>query len=119
MEERKCRNCGAHLTSVGGGRWRCEYCGSVYEAQSFLGEIQFVEINRAQAQKIVAKVAIPREYREGTHADTLSRYTLGQLRQQLAEGLEAFMKISTEEDPFLQTTIVRGEVRVIPPDHRF
>lgn len=41
---------------------------------------------------------------------------------ELAKGLAAFMKVEVMEDygsPFNQATIVRGTVRVVPPDFRF
>lgn len=114
MEERQCRNCGAHLVSEGMGRWRCEYCGSVYETDCYRGEITFVEISRPQPRKLVAQVILPNEARL-QHPETLSGYTLGQLRNQLADALATVMRVTVEDHPFCQETIVRGEICVIPP----
>lgn len=114
MEERQCRNCGAHLVSEGMGRWRCEYCGSVYETDCYRGEITFVEISRMPARKLVGQVIIPNEYRL-LHPDSLSRYAIDQLRQQIAAALETVMRVTVENHPYCGETVVRGEVRVIPP----
>ena len=119
MEERKCKNCGAPLERTGPGRWRCEYCGSVYEVQSSLGEIQFIEAYRPEVQKLAAQVMLDRDALVYMPPEDLRKYTLGQLRQQLAEGIEAFMKVTSYEDPLGRGSVIRGEVRVIPADKRF
>ena len=41
------------------------------------------------------------------------------LGHELAKGLAGFMKIETREDPYLRATIIRGTVRVVPPDFMF
>jgi hypothetical protein len=42
-------------------------------------------------------------------------YTLNQLREQIADGLLGFMKITTSHDLCEQAEIIRGEVRVVDP----
>ena len=52
-------------------------------------------------------------------SEDLSKYTVQELSAKLAEGLAGYMKVTVNEDPFRMVTIVRGEVRVVPPDFRF
>lgn len=41
------------------------------------------------------------------------------LAHSLADGLVNFMRVDVEEDPYRQATIIRGTVRVVPPDFRY
>ena len=117
MREIKCKSCGGPLKDIGFGKYICEYCGSLYE--DYFGNIRFIEVAQKPSQRIMAQISIPFQARDYVDSNKISDYTLSELRQQLAEGLSSYMKISVNEDPCRMATIVRGEVRVIPPDHRF
>lgn len=103
-----CKNCGAPLVD-----YKCEYCGAEY-APSY----EMICIESPKVERLRAEVRVPRydQYRFG---DDLSKYTIERLTHELAKGLAAFMKIQAEQDYRLDATIIRGEVRVVPPDFRF
>lgn len=103
-----CTNCGAPLKN-----WKCEYCGAEY-APSY----EMICIESPKVERLRAEVIVPRydQYRFG---DDLSKCTIDRLTHELAKGLAAFMKIQAEQDYRLDATIIRGEVRVVPPDFRF
>ena len=125
MEELKCQNCGATLRKDG----VCEYCGSRYrierpnQFQPF--EIKYVEVGAPQVRTLAAetvvrendmRLAADRE----RYADFLSEQAIKDLSHKLAEGLSGFMKLQTKQDFGPNgATIIRGTVRVVPPDFRF
>lgn len=122
VEQRKCTSCGAPLVIEGSPqfkRWRCEYCGAVYVNKGERDHYHFVEVCPAPVCRLYAEKRIPHYIREGINADDISNYTIEELTHQLAEGLAACMKVDVREDPTMKATIIRGEVRVIPPDFRF
>ena len=43
IEEKKCKNCGAPLKNIGYNRYKCEYCGSIYEENT---HHIFIEVER-------------------------------------------------------------------------
>lgn len=126
MEQMKCQSCGAPLTPTANGDYRCEYCGSLYriERPSFHPEvIKYIEINPPAAVALGAEVVIDdcimRSARAAGREDDLSKHSIERLTHELAKGLAAYMRLDTNEDPLLQGTIIRGTVRVVPPDYRF
>ena len=117
MEERKCKSCGDPLRDIGFGKYICDYCGSMFE--NHYNDIRFLEVLREPAERIAAQCTIPYYMRENLNPDELTSYSLSELARSLADGLKGFMKVIVSEDPSRMATIVRGEVRVIPPDHQF
>lgn len=117
MKILKCTSCGGPLKEIGFGKYICEYCGSLYEDD--FGSIRIIEVGQERPQRIMAQVSVPFQARKYMNPDSISDFTISELKQKLADGLTAYMKISISEDPINMVTIVRGEVRVIPPDHRF
>ena len=115
MEKLTCQNCGAPLTKSG----ECKYCGTIHQlANNCDGLPYIVEFSNPRVQTIAAQVSISNYVRE-SHPDLAADFSLGKLREELAKGLAGFMRIDTREDPIMQTTIIRGTVRVVPPDFRF
>ena len=115
MKELKCKNCGAPLTQDG----RCEYCGARYQIEEKVGKICVVEMLPPAAQTLAAQTTISYDYRGRVPDETLARRAKEDLTMSLAESIAEYMKLDIHEDPFLKATVVRGMVRVIPPDYRF
>lgn len=114
MELLNCKNCGAPLTDDG----RCEYCGARYERVYNQNRPILILQEEAKVERLTACVEIPRAYvRPGTE-EAVKEYSIREMRTQMADGLLAAMKIMTSEDPVRDLLIVRGEVRVVPPDMR-
>lgn len=112
MIELKCKNCGATLRPDG----KCEYCGSVFRFDSLT---HVVCVHPADASVLSAHLEIPFDARRYMRPEDISKYSVRELSAQLAEGIAGYMRVDVSEDPCRMATIVRGTVRVIPPDHRF
>ena len=124
IEQMQCKSCGAHLKRRGSGDWICEYCGAVYRVnESYPAEVRFVEVQRAPTKTIVAQVRYPDEIAIHVSEEALAERTIQELTTELAKGLAPYMKVMVSKDyrggPFGTETIVRGTVRVVPPDFRF
>jgi len=115
MEELKCKNCGAPLTREG----KCEYCGSRFHVEQTFGGFHIIEIEHGPAQTLSASMKIPFEARHYMKAENITQYSIRELTKQLAEGLAAYMRLDVMEDPMRMATIVRGTVRVVPPNVRY
>lgn len=116
MEQLKCKSCGAPLVSDGFGRLKCQYCGMTYKTDD---AAEMVIVHPANAIPLRASISIPFAAKEYMQEADIAKHSIAELTNKLAEGLAAYMKIQTREDPCMMTTIIRGEVRVIPPDFRF
>lgn len=119
MEDLKCKSCGAPLTPTVDGRYKCSYCGSLYERSNDHGVISFIEIRHPQIQTLSATVSVPFEARDFMDPKEISEMSLARLTEELAKGLASYFKVYTRNDPFTMATIIRGEVRVLSPDFRF
>lgn len=105
-----CKQCGGTIKPA---TMRCEYCGTQYEGDSLK---RLVITTRAPGQaKIRAEVMIDTEIMR--EAPEYARdYALRALRNQIADGLLAYMRVTTDRDYRNMTEIIRGEVRVIEPE---
>ena len=119
LEPLKCTNCGGPLKETAPGMFKCEYCGSVYRDPAASYPIGFVRVAAPQAVKLGAQVMIDDADRDILPEDYLTKYTMQQLREQLAEGLMTAMRVDVVRDPYRCATVVRGTVRVIPSDFRY
>lgn len=120
MYERKCQNCGAPLkfgTLPDGVRtWKCEYCGSVFTQKAD----HIVLIQDQQARVLASEVRIPSYMMQyGANEESLAKYAKDRLVHSLAEGLSDFMEIRMDRHNPDFDTVIRGYVRVIPPDFRY
>ena len=108
-----CKQCGGTINPA---TLKCEYCGTPYEDKS-LKRIVISQVVPGEA-RLRAEVRINR-YSMERDPERARDYALRELRNQLADGLLAYMKITTSTDyseRYLeQTEIIRGEVRVVDP----
>lgn len=104
-----CKQCGAAINVA---RMKCDYCGTAYEDPSI--RRLTVVTQKPGTCTIKAEVRIDKEDML-LCPERVRDYTLRELRNQLADGLLAFMKIQTREDLGSRTEIIRGEVRVVDP----
>lgn len=108
-----CKQCGGTINPA---TLKCEYCGTPYHDES-LRRITISQVAPGEA-KLRAEVRINR-YSMTQDPERVRDYALKELRNQLADGLLAYMKITTTTDfsakYFEQTEIIRGEVRVVDP----
>ena len=114
MKAMKCQSCGANINRI---TMQCDYCGTQYESPN--DRIKIV-VDRPGVHIIHCQTKVDmemmRHYPEGAR-----EYVLQDMREQIADGLLAYMKMTTSEifDPMNCCQIIRGEVRVLDPhfDH--
>ena len=111
MSRYVCESCGAPINPLSGV---CEYCGSRYRIEH--GSVLMVE--NCKAVKLCAECAIPNEI-VFHNADSASEIALSEMSRKIADTLKDYLKIVTRKDEFLNATIIRGEIRVLPPSFRF
>lgn len=123
MEQMQCKSCGAHLKMRRPGEWICEYCGAVYKTDdSIPNEIRIIEVQPANAQTVRAYVKLPHEMKKYMGEVEMTEHVVQNLAHKMAEALATYMRLDVSEDmsnPFQSATIVRGTLRILPPDFRF
>lgn len=120
LEPLKCQSCGAPLIEAAPGLYKCEHCGSVFRDPQISCAIpQLITVNAPDCVTLAAECIIPDWEPRSMPAEALTQHTLLRLREQLVEGLSGLLRVETQQDPYQRATIVRGTVRIVPPDHRF
>lgn len=113
LEPYICPQCGGRINVA---KMVCEYCDTPYEDTS-LKRIKFIQVSPGQ-HLIRAQVEIDTEHMARC-PERARDYALHELRNQIADGLLGYMKLTTSESHdlryFGRTEIIRGEVRVIDP----
>lgn len=110
-----CEQCGGHVDRK---TMRCPYCGTEYAYSNNGVQIRFEE-KRPGEHSIFAQVDVDMDM-IAKYPDIAQSYALDTLRNEIADALLAFMKISTSTklDPLCQHQIIRAEVRVIDPEYK-
>lgn len=103
-----CSNCGAPIDR---STMTCPYCKTQY---SFPNPELKLEVIRPGAHKIYCQAIVPNRI-VAEVPDRARDYTLAEMRNQLAEGLLGYMKISTSKDFREDCQIIKGEVMVLDP----
>lgn len=107
-----CEQCGGTIDRK---TMQCPYCNTQYERKNNGVTINYV-VDRPGVHTLRAEVRVDdRMMRHNPEGAT--HYALDRLRQEIADGLLAYMKISTSKDFsfYNECEIIRGEVRVIDP----
>ena len=114
MKAMRCQNCGANINRR---TMRCDYCGTEYESPN--DRIKIV-LDRPGVSTIRCETKVDMMHMRHS-PESAREYVLRDMRQQIADGLLAYMKMTTSEsyDPLNCCQIIRGEVRVLDPyfDH--
>ena len=121
-----CKNCGAPLDAAG----KCAYCGSIWKVQPReLGPPMIVSVYSSPVQTISTEVRLSRHMHpmfdsesfpvELAETDGGVTYIMDQMRHQLADGLKDMIKLTTRIEPGSDVQVIRGTVRVVPPDFLF
>ena len=111
-----CPNCGAPIDGSG----KCSYCGTVYRKEANV----YIEVEHPKVKVIAADVSLDRSlmeaFVESGNEEAFSKMTLDRLANELAKGLAGYMKLETRYPDFVHDCqIIRGSIRVVPPDFRF
>lgn len=107
-----CERCGG---SIDRRTMKCPYCDTQYERRNDGVTVNYV-VEPPGTHKIQASVRADK-YLMARDPAGYSEHVLKMLRNELAEGLLAYMKITTSEDLsfYGDCQIIRGEVRVVDP----
>lgn len=105
-----CQNCGANINRI---TLRCDFCGTEYESHN--DRIKIV-LDRPGVHRIRCQTKVDMECMRHS-PEKVRDYVLRDMREQIADGLLAYMKMTTSEcyDPMSLCQIIRGEVRVVDP----
>lgn len=115
IEEKKCKNCGAPLRNMGYNRYKCEYCGSIYEENT---HHIFIEVERPQCFTLRATASMP-EYIVRKDPDFASSCVTDQLAQSLAERIKEHMTIQQAYDIRNMDYIYEGQIRILPKSYKY
>lgn len=118
MKELKCNNCGATLKRIGYGRYKCEYCGSEYQEDTYKGPECLIRVISPQATAISATTTIDEEIIRA-NPDYATNCVLDSLSHSIAEAIKESMRVDTYYDPCTMKHIYRGYIRIIPEDYRY
>lgn len=105
-----CECCGGRIDI---STMKCPYCDTQYYHPS-LERVNVVRVEPG-VHSLKAEVRIDRELMLYANPEAIRDYALDELKQHVADGLLAYMKISTCKDPMCCAEIIRGEVRVVDP----
>ena len=115
IEEKKCKNCGAPLKNIGYNRYKCEYCGSIYEENT---HHIFIEVERPQCFTVKATASVP-EYVIRKNPDFASNYVADQLAQSLAERIKEHMTICQDYDIRNMDYVYQAQIRILPESYKY
>lgn len=116
MEKLTCKNCGAPLDKNG----KCSYCGTIYKIEyDPVLPARIIELHSAPVKTLACQATIPRFIVDKMDPEAARDYTLEELRNKMADGLLGMMEIHSEVEPYSDVMVVRGYVRVVPPEFRF
>ena len=125
MKELKCHNCGAALVSTEKHNiYKCEYCGSIYEVDikkinGLDDGVRYERIKEPGAQSIAAEYAISPYELKQLPEEYISQRAISLIKEKLVDGLTDYLKLDVRYDPYHDYQIIRGQLRVVPPDFRF
>lgn len=107
-----CERCGG---AIDRRTMKCPYCETQYERKNNGVTVNF-SVDRPGVHVLRAEARIDNR-RMLCDPEGASQYALDRMRHEIADGLLAYMKISTSKDLsfFNECEIIRGEVRVIDP----
>lgn len=110
MKPLLCTQCGAPIDRR---TMKCPYCDTQYEHPN---ERIKIVVDRPGVHTIRCETKVDMMHMR--HSPEGAReYVLRDMRQQIADGLLAYMKMTTSEcyDPMSCCQIIRGEIRVVDP----
>jgi hypothetical protein len=105
-----CERCGGNIDRK---TMRCPYCDTQYERKNNGVTVNYV-VTQPGVHTLRADIRVS-HFMMKDDPDYATRFALDRLRHEIADGLLAYMKISTTKDSLENCEIIRGEVRVIDP----
>lgn len=109
-----CTQCGAPINRE---RMICEYCGTKYEVRD--DHILRIETYQEPIVTLESVCSIDKRVVDSVGPDKAAAVICGKMAVEMADKLNAFIDLKVQEDPYLNTIIAHGRVRVLPPGYRF
>lgn len=113
-----CENCGGKIDRQ---TMKCPYCDTQYERKNNGVTVNYV-VDRPGTHRLQATVKIDEDMMLNS-PEGATEFVMDRLRHEIADGLLAYMKISTSQDFRFgeRCHIIRGEVKVIDPsfEHKY
>ena len=106
MKQLKCPNCGAPINRA---TMRCEYCGAVFKEDL---DRQIFMIENPKIVTLGAEVVLDNQL---AMYDGCEQFAMNRLTEKLAEGISKFMDVTIQEHPRINSTVISGRVRIVPP----
>lgn len=109
-----CTQCGAPINRE---RMMCEYCGTKYEVRD--DHILRIETYQEPIVTLESVCSIDKRVVDSIGPDKAAAVICGKMAVEMADKLNALIDLKVQEDPYLNTIIAHGRVRVLPPGYRF
>lgn len=115
MEALICKQCGA---AINPRTMMCEYCGTKYINEP---SYNVLHIAKPGAITLETKTIIPdiQLYMFRDDPERMRQFVRNKMTMKLAEALEPNIEYTIEENIDQMVQIVRGRVRILPPEYRF
>ena len=112
LKQLTCENCGA---TINRRTMRCDYCNTEYAYENNGTQVRFV-VDRPGVHTIRCETRVDMAHMR-YNPERAKEYVLSDMRKQIADGLLAYMKLTTYEnyDTMHCCQLIRGEVRVVEP----
>lgn len=108
-----CPQCGGHINRA---TLKCEYCETEFRVDE---KIHHLVIERHGVHVLQSQITLADEYVHFLGAQEASEIALRQLSSQMAEAIMPVIEVQTWNDPCINSTVVKGRLRVIDPHDRF
>lgn len=114
MKKLTCLCCGAPINRA---KQKCEYCGTEYIIQDETLTIN-VESFTNPVEEYTACTLVPDEFLKSGGQEAME-YAIHQLAKKMLPAVVKGMRVSREYDPFENKHRLRGNMRIVIPEHSF
>ena len=119
IKELKCPNCGGPLIHQGWGKYKCEYCNSIFENKDEFGNVHIIERERPGIVTLGTKSVIPDDifyhYQKSGNTEAFYAQVKHELAYQLAEGLTKYLDVKYSMNFKDMSTDCYAYVKVLDP----
>ena len=119
LAELKCTNCGAPLRNAGNDEYRCEHCGALYKVEGNPYDYRVIAIEHPHVHTLRSQVRIDEDDAIRYGEEYVARRAVDAMRHSMVEQLTDFLRLDKTHDPFTNSIMIRGTIRVVEPSFRF
>ncbi len=112
----KCRYCRSELKAGNVNWYSCQNCGALFQ---IVGN-QTTIFKGPQTDIVQAENIVTKQYEVGViPLEFLEKYAKENIIRKFAEALEPYITYDKEYDPILDTTRLKGTIRILQKDFKF